>query len=90
MREIGIDIGSQRSKTLDEFDGQRFDYVITVCDRANESCPIFPGRTERVHWSFDDPTAAAGTDEQRLRAFRTIRDAIQQRLRMFLTIANRQ
>ena len=87
MREIGIDITGHRSKTLDEFAGENFDYVITVCDRANESCPIFPGTTERIHWSFDDPTAVTGTDEQKLRAFRTVRDAIQQRLRMFL-VAN--
>lgn len=87
MREVGIDITSQTSKTLDEFEGQTFDYVITVCDRANESCPILPGTTERIHWSFEDPTAATGTDEQRLRAFRTVRDALQQRLRIFLTLA---
>ena len=89
MREIGIDISGHRSKTLDEFAGEQFDYVITVCDRANESCPIFPGTTERIHWSFDDPTAATGSEEQKLRAFRTVRDAIQQRLRMFLMIANK-
>ena len=87
MREIGIDISGHSSKTLDAFEGQTFDYVITVCDRANESCPIFPGTTERIHWSFEDPTAATGTDEKRLRVFRTVRDAIQQRLRMFVTIA---
>ena len=87
MREIGIDITAQTSKTLDELGGQTFDYVITVCDRANESCPILPGTTERIHWSFEDPTAATGTDEQRLRAFRTVRDALQQRLRIFLTLA---
>jgi arsenate reductase (thioredoxin) len=90
MREAGIDISAQRSKTLDEFAGQQFDYVITVCDRANESCPIFPGGTERLHWSFDDPGAAAGTDEERLRVFRQTRDAIQNRLRMFQTIAARE
>lgn len=90
MREIGIDITGHRSKTLDEFAGENFDYVITVCDRANESCPVFPGTTERIHWSFDDPTAVTGTEEQKLRAFRTVRDAIQQRLRIFLTIANKK
>ncbi|HEY8171884.1 MAG TPA: arsenate reductase ArsC [Dehalococcoidia bacterium] len=89
MRESGIDITGHRSKTLDELAGENFDYVITVCDRANESCPIFPGSTERIHWSFDDPTAVTGTEEQKLRAFRTVRDAIQQRLRIFLTIANK-
>ena len=90
MREIGIDISGHRSKTLDEFTGESFDCVITVCDRANESCPIFPGVTERIHWSFDDPTAVTGTEEQKLGAFRTVRDAIQQRLRMFLIMANKK
>lgn len=90
MREVGIDISGHRSKTLDEFTGESFDYVITVCDRANESCPIFPGAMERIHWSFDDPTAVTGTDEQKLRAFRSVRDAIQQRLRMFLIIASKK
>lgn len=90
MREIGIDITGHRSKTLDEFAVPDFDYVITVCDRANESCPIFPGTTERIHWSFDDPTAVLGTEEQKLRAFRTVRDAIQQRLRLFATAANKE
>lgn len=87
MREVGIDIRGQRSKTLDEFQGERFDYVITVCDQANENCPIFPGATERLHWSFDDPGAATGTDDERLRVFRQTRDAIRNRLRMFQTIA---
>jgi arsenate reductase (thioredoxin) len=90
MREIGIDISDQRSKTLDEFDGRHFDYVITVCDRANESCPIFPGDTQRIHWSFDDPSAATGTDDQRLRAFRNVREGIQQRLRMFQIVSAKQ
>lgn len=76
MREIGIDISRQRSKTLDELRGEPFDSVITVCDRANESCPIFPGGTERIHWSFDDPSAATGSDEERLRAFRKVRDKL--------------
>jgi arsenate reductase (thioredoxin) len=87
MREIGIDIRGHRSKTLDEFNAQQFDYVITVCDRANETCPVFPSDTERIHWSFDDPSAATGTDEQRLRAFRNVRDGIQQRLRMFQIVS---
>jgi arsenate reductase len=86
MREIGIDIGEYTSKTLDAFAGEQFDFVITVCDRANESCPIFPGGTERIHWSFEDPTAVAGTGVQQLRAFRNVRDAIQNRLRMFVTV----
>ena len=83
MRELGVDIGSQRSKTLDEFQGQPFDAVITVCDSANESCPFFPGATRRLHWSFEDPSAATGTDEERLRTFRKVRDAIAERVRAF-------
>jgi arsenate reductase len=85
MREIGIDISGQWSKTLDELDGQEFDTVITVCDRANESCPIFPSDTQRIHWSFDDPSAATGTDEERLRVFRRIRDEIQLHCRKWTT-----
>jgi arsenate reductase len=81
MREVGVDIGSHRSKSVDEFAGREFEYVITVCDNARESCPVFPGKTERVHWSFDDPAAAAGTWDERLAAFRRVRDEIAERLR---------
>jgi arsenate reductase (thioredoxin) len=84
MRELGIDLRSHTSKTLDAFRGEEFDVVITVCDRANESCPIFPGDTERLHWSFDDPTAVPGSDEERLAAFRVVRDAIRTRLEGFV------
>src|SRR5918992_3810405 len=76
MRELGIDITGQRSKSVDEFAGQEFDYVITVCDNARESCPVFPARTERVHWSFDDPAAAPGDFAARLAVFRRVRDEI--------------
>ena len=89
MREIGIDIASHTSKTLEAFTGQTFDYVITVCDRANESCPIFPGGTQRIHWSFDDPTAATGSHDDRLRKFQQVRDEIQERLRISVTEASR-
>lgn len=81
MREVGVDISSHRSKSVDEFAGREFDYVITVCDNARESCPVFPGRTERVHWSFDDPAALEGTWGERLAAFRRVRDEIGGRLR---------
>ena len=84
MRERGIDIFGQRSKSVDEFRGQEFDYVITVCDRANENCPVFPGRTERIHWSFDDPAAAEGERDARLAVFRRVRDEIESRLRNFV------
>ncbi|HYW69514.1 MAG TPA: arsenate reductase ArsC [Pyrinomonadaceae bacterium] len=84
MREIGIDISGHRSKSVDEFINQEFDYVITVCDNANEQCPVFPGDTERIHWSFDDPAAVNGDEEQRLSVFRRVRDEIRQRLRSFV------
>jgi arsenate reductase len=83
MRELGIDISGHRSKHVDEFAGQEFDYVITVCDSARESCPVFPASTERLHWSFDDPAAVSGTDEERLAVFRRVRDEIRSRLREF-------
>jgi arsenate reductase len=85
MSEIGIDISSHTSKTLDRFLNQRWDYVITVCDNANESCPVFPGADTRLHWSFEDPSAAKGSDEERLDAFRRIRDQIRARLKAFLS-----
>ena len=81
MREIGIDISGQRSKSVDEFAGQEFDYVITVCDNANERCPVFPGNTQRIHWSFEDPAAAEGDEAARLAVFRRVRDEIRERLR---------
>lgn len=84
MRELGIDISAQRSKSVDEFSGQEFDYVITVCDNAREQCPVFPGKTERIHWSFDDPAAVEGDEAARLAVFRRVRDEISQRLRDFL------
>lgn len=81
MREVSVDISSQRSKSVDEFAGQKFDYVITVCDNARENCPVFPGETVRVHWSFDDPAAVEGVWDERLAAFRRVRDEIGERLR---------
>ncbi len=83
MAEIGIDISNHRSKCLDEFLGESFDYVITVCDNARESCPIFPGRAERLHWSFDDPAEATGDQESQLKLFRRVRDEINARLDEF-------
>ena len=80
MREIGIDISGHTSKSVDEFVDREFDFVITVCDNANENCPIFPGKAERIHWSFTDPAAVDGTDEERLAAFRDVRDQIKERL----------
>jgi arsenate reductase len=89
MRELGIDISRHRSKTLNEYANEHFDYVITVCDKANEHCPIFPSDTERIHWSFEDPSQATGTDDQRLHGFRRVRDEISGRLRLFQTLAER-
>ena len=83
MRELGIDISAHRSKSVDELVGQEFDYVITVCDNANARCPVFPGQTKRIHWSFDDPAAAEGDENVRLNAFRRVRDEIHGRLRLF-------
>jgi arsenate reductase len=84
MLEVGIDISGHRSKSVDEFANQKFDYVITVCDNANQQCPTFPGDTKRIHWSFDDPAAAQGDDEARLVEFRRVRDEILHRLRLFV------
>lgn len=84
MRELGIDISSHRSKPVNEFAGREFDYVVTVCDNARESCPVFPGTTERLHWSFQDPAAVNGGYEERLAAFRRIRDQIRERLESFV------
>jgi arsenate reductase len=86
MREIGIDISGHRSKSVDEFSGQRFDYVVTVCDNARDSCPTFPPGTERVHWGMEDPAAVQGSETQRLAAFRRIRDELRDRVRAFLAM----
>jgi arsenate reductase (thioredoxin) len=80
MEEIGVDISGQESKTLDRYRDQPFDYVITVCDDANEACPFFPGAQSRLHWSFDDPSMAEGSDEERLEVFRRVRDGIKDRV----------
>jgi arsenate reductase len=81
MKEVGIDVRGQTSKNVTEFLNQRFDYVITVCDRAKQQCPIFPGAVP-IHWGFDDPAEA--TADQQLETFRRVRNEIQQRLRLFL------
>jgi arsenate reductase len=88
MAEVGIDISGQRSKTLAQYLDQPFDLVITVCDDANEACPIFPGARERRHWSFPDPSRATGTEEEQLAVYRRVRDAIRARIeRELLTLA---
>ena len=83
MREIGIDISGHRSKSVDEFAGEIFDHVLTVCEHANESCPIYPGHSNRMHHNFQDPAAVEGSEEQRLAAFRRVRDEIRMYLRSF-------
>ena len=83
MKEIGIDISSHRSKSVDEFAGQNFDYVVTVCDNARDNCPVFPAGTERIHWSFEDPAAVEGSESERLAAFRRIRNQIHERVKTF-------
>ncbi len=89
MKEIGIDISGHRAKSVDEFAGRDFDCVITVCDNANERCPIFPGNTKRIHWSFGDPAAAGGDEAARLAIFRRVRNEIRERLRLFISVASR-
>ncbi len=82
MRELGIDISGHRSKHVDEFAGQNFDYVITVCDNAKESCPLFIGNVTRIHKSFEDPPPISeGTEQERLAIFRRVRDQLREYLR---------
>ncbi len=89
MRELGIDISGHRSKHVDEFAGQHFDYVITVCDHAKESCPVFFGAAKRLHQNFEDPPpASAGSDEQRMAIFREVRDQLRAYLRQFTQTAS--
>ena len=84
MSELGIDISRHSSKSVEEFRGRDFDYVITVCDAANKVCPVFLGSTKRLHWSFEDPAAMQGAYEPRIAAFRRIRDQIQTRIKGFV------
>jgi arsenate reductase len=84
MAEIGIDISHQKSKTLDRYLKQNFDWVITVCDDAAESCPAFPGWARRLHWPLPDPSQATGTDEDRLNEFRRVRDRLRHNIVAFI------
>lgn len=84
MSERGIDLSGHRSKHMNEFLGQPFDVVITVCQEAAEACPIFPGRHLVIHWSFPDPAKATGTEAERMAVFREVRDAIEARLQLWL------
>jgi arsenate reductase len=80
MAEEGVDISGQESKTLERYLGEPWDYVITVCDDANEACPVFPGGERRLHWSFPDPSRATGTEGEQLAVYRRVRDAIRERI----------
>ena len=84
MAEIGLDISGHRSKSVDEFVGLDFDFVITVCDNAKETCPVFPAAVTRLHWPFEDPAAVEGSEEVRKASFRRIRDQIHGRIMVFL------
>ena len=83
MKELGIDISGHRSKHVDQFQGQSFDYVLTVCDNAKESCPIFPGHSKCMHRAFDVPAARHGTEEERLAVFRRVRNELSDYLKTF-------
>lgn len=84
MREVGIDISGQASKSVTEYLGQNFGMIVTVCDNAKKQCPIFPGSALREHWPFDDPAEAEGSNEQRLAVFRRVRDEISERIERFV------
>ena len=88
MNELGIDISGHRSKHVDEFAWQQFDYVITVCDNARESCPVFFGAAKRLHHSFDDPAAGSGSEKERLSLFRRVRDELRAYLADFVRQVN--
>jgi arsenate reductase len=89
MSELGVDISEQTSKTMERYLGEPFAYVVTVCDDANEACPVFPGAENRLHWSFRDPSQAQGSDEERLEVFRMVRDEIQARISKELLAGDR-
>ena len=90
LANAGIDVTGARSKSVTEFLGQSFDYVVTVCDRARESCPVFPGGAESLHWGFDDPAEATGSESERLAVFERVLGEISARLRTFAPAALRE
>jgi arsenate reductase len=89
LADAGIDASWARSKSVNEFLGQRFDYVITVCDQARRVCPVFPGVHESLHWGYEDPAEATGTEEERLRVFKRVFIAMGERVQQFAAIAKR-
>ena len=88
MAEVGIDLDGHTTKLVDELTEQPWDYVITVCDAANEACPVFPKKSSRLHWSFEDPSQATGSDDQRLAVFRRVRDQIERRISDWIRTPN--
>ena len=84
MADVGVDISKQESKTLDRYLNEPWDYVITVCDQANEACPLFPGGKNRIHWSFPDPSKATGSEDEQLAVYRQVRDDIRARIEELL------
>lgn len=88
MGELGCDLSNHQSQHLDEFTSNTYDLVVTVCDNAKESCPVFPNATRTVHWPFEDPAYAVGTDDEKMIEFRRIRDQIRERIRLFLQTGN--
>lgn len=90
LAEAGIDASWARSKSVDEFLGQSFDYVITVCDQARQTCPVFPGVHESLHWGYEDPAEATGTDAERLAVFRRVFTQLGERIAQFATVTRRQ
>jgi arsenate reductase len=89
LDEAGLDHSWARSKSVTEYLGQTFDYVITVCDQARQNCPIFPGVHETLHWGYEDPAAVEGTAEERLAAFRSTLTMMAGRIQSFITLAKR-
>lgn len=90
LAEAGLDASFARSKSVDEFLGQSFDYVVTVCDQARQTCPVFPGVHRSLHWGYEDPAAAIGTEDERLAVFRRVFIQMGERVRQFATVTQRQ
>jgi arsenate reductase (thioredoxin) len=90
LAESGIDASWARSKSVDEFRGQTFDYVVTVCDQARQVCPVFPGVHETLHWGYEDPAEATGSEEERLAVFRRVFLAMGERIAQFVTLTTRR
>ena len=90
LQEAGVPTEGLRSKSFEEFAGRTFDYVITVCDSARQSCPVFPGEGDRFHWGYDDPSAVQGTEEERLAAFQRVFTAISQRIDLFMNATDKR